>query len=143
MELSRKSALMIAAMLALMATGCKQEAGSDQLGQQKSGDQSVMPPTAKDNTQGMQGPAPGMQAQTPSSPTAMADDSALTAKVKAAIVAEPELSVLDIKVDTANGVVTLSGTIDTPQKLDRATQVVQAVDGVKTVNNQLSLKGAS
>lgn len=138
MKLSHKSALMMAAVLAVMTAGCKQEAGSDQVGQQKSSDQSAMPPTAKDNTQGVPGQTPGMQ-----SPTAMVDDSALTAKVKAAIVAEPELSALDIKVDTANGVVTLTGTIDTPQKLDRATQVVQAVDGVKTVDNKLSLKGAS
>ena len=140
MKLSHKSALMIAAVLAVMTAGCKQNAESDQIRQGQSSDQSVTQPMAKDDMQKSESP---MMSERPASPTAMVDDSAITAKVKAAIVAEPELGALDIQVDTANGVVTLTGTIDTPQKLDRATQVAQGVDGVKTVDNKLSLKGAS
>jgi hyperosmotically inducible protein len=68
------------------------------------------------------------------------DDAAITAKVKTALVAEPGLKALQINVDTANGVVTLSGAVDTPQKLERATQVAQAVHGVKSVDNRLNVK---
>ena len=68
------------------------------------------------------------------------DDAAITAKVKTAMIAEPGLKALQIDVDTANGVVTLSGAVDTPQNLERATQVAQAVEGVKSVDNRLNLK---
>lgn len=68
------------------------------------------------------------------------EDAAITAKVKMALVGEPGLKALKIDVDTANGVVTLTGAVDTPQSLDRATQVAQAVDGVKSVDNRLNVK---
>ncbi len=68
------------------------------------------------------------------------DDAAITAKVKTALVGEPGLKALQINVDTANGVVVLSGAVDTPQDLDRATQVAQAVQGVKSVDNRLNVK---
>jgi len=67
-------------------------------------------------------------------------DAAITAKVKSAMIGEPELKALQINVATDNGVVTLTGTVDTPQKLERATQVAQGVEGVKSVDNRLSLK---
>ncbi|MEO8164658.1 MAG: BON domain-containing protein [Betaproteobacteria bacterium] len=67
-------------------------------------------------------------------------DAAITAKVKTAMIAEPGLKALQIDVDTTNGVVTLSGSVDSPQNLERATQVAQGVDGVKSVDNKLNLK---
>jgi len=68
------------------------------------------------------------------------DDAAITAKVKTAMIAEPGLKAMKINVDTAHGVVTLTGTVETPQSLERATQVAQSVDGVKSVDNRLNLK---
>jgi hyperosmotically inducible protein len=75
--------------------------------------------------------------------TSVVGDSTITAKVKSAIIAEPDLSALDIKVNTDNGVVTLTGSVDNSQKVQKAAQVAQAIDGVKSVNNQLSVKSAS
>ena len=69
-------------------------------------------------------------------------DAAITAKVKTALIGEPGLKSLKIDVDTANGVVTLTGSVDSPQNLDRATQVAQAVEGVKSVDNRLNIKSA-
>jgi hyperosmotically inducible protein len=69
-------------------------------------------------------------------------DAAITAKVKTALIGEPGLKALKIDVDTANGVVTLTGSVDSPQNLDRATQVAQAVEGVKSVDNRLNIKSA-
>lgn len=68
------------------------------------------------------------------------DDTAITAKVKTALIGEPGLKALRINVDTAHGVVTLTGAVDTPQSLDRATEVAQAVQGVKSVENRLNVK---
>jgi hyperosmotically inducible protein len=71
------------------------------------------------------------------------NDTAITAKVKTAIIDEPGLKSMQINVNTENGIVTLTGTIDTPQKMDRALQIAQAVEGVKSVNNQLYVKTPS
>ncbi len=68
------------------------------------------------------------------------DDTAITTKVKAAILAEPGLKVLQINVDTMKGVTTLSGSVDSQQSSDKAKEVTAAVAGVKTVENQLVVK---
>lgn len=68
------------------------------------------------------------------------DDAAITAKVKAAILAEEGLKVLQINVDTTKGVVTLSGSVDTQQNSDKAKEIAGAVAGVKEVENKLVVK---
>lgn len=68
------------------------------------------------------------------------EDAAITAKVKTALIGEPGLKALQINVDTANGVVTLRGTVDSPTNIDRAIQVAQAVHGVKAVQNRLTVR---
>ena len=68
------------------------------------------------------------------------DDAAITAKVKAAILAEEGLKVLQINVDTMKGVVTLSGSVDTQQNSDKAKEIAGAVAGVKEVENKLVVK---
>jgi osmotically-inducible protein OsmY len=65
------------------------------------------------------------------------DDAALTAKVKSALVAEPNLKSMTINVDTMGGVVTLKGTTDSPENRQKAEQVASAVEGVRTVKNEL------
>jgi osmotically-inducible protein OsmY len=68
------------------------------------------------------------------------DDTAITTKVKGAVMAEPGLKTLQIDVDTKNGVVTLTGTVDNPTLKERATQVAQNVDGVRSVVDNLVVK---
>ena len=67
------------------------------------------------------------------------DDAAITAKVKAGILAEPELKVLKIDVDTKEGRVTLTGSADNAELVKKAEQVASAVEGVKGVDNRLSV----
>lgn len=67
-------------------------------------------------------------------------DTEITAKVKAAIFAEPGLKTLQISVDTVKGVVTLSGSVDTRSISDRAKELAGAVAGVKDVENRLVVK---
>ena len=68
------------------------------------------------------------------------DDAEITAKVKAAIFAEPGLKTLQISVDTVKGVVTLSGSVDSSPNSDMAKVLASAVTGVKEVKNQLVIK---
>ncbi len=68
------------------------------------------------------------------------DDSAITAKVKAAIFDEPSLKTLEIKVVTYKGVVELSGFVDSRQSVKKAEEVASRVAGVKSVKNDLLVK---
>ena len=68
------------------------------------------------------------------------DDAALTAKVKAAILAEPGLRSLQIGVETRDAIVTLSGEVDSPPLKERARQVTQGVAGVRDVVDNLVAK---
>ncbi len=66
-------------------------------------------------------------------------DMGITAKVNAALVADDQLKATQINVDTRDGQVTLSGQAPDAKARERATTLVQAVDGVKQVNNQLTV----
>ena len=66
------------------------------------------------------------------------DDTEITAKVKAAIFAEPGLKTLQISVDTVKGVVTLTGSVDSTQSSARAKELAGAVAGVTQVDNRLA-----
>ena len=65
------------------------------------------------------------------------DDAEITAKVKAAIFAEPGLKTLQISVNTVKGVVTLTGSVDSQSSSDRAKSLAAAVAGVNEVDNRL------
>lgn len=68
------------------------------------------------------------------------DDSVLTTKVKASILGDSKLKILQIDVETFKGIVQLSGFVDTPEAAERAVQLARTVKGVKQVNNSLIVK---
>ena len=68
------------------------------------------------------------------------DDTAITAKVKAAVLNEPTLKSAEINVETFKGVVQLSGFVKTKAEVDKATAVTRDVGGVKSVKNDIRLK---
>lgn len=68
------------------------------------------------------------------------DSAAITSKVKAAILQDPALKVMQIQVKTYNNAVQLSGFVDTPQMVDRAGDVARGVAGVTSVQNDLIVK---
>jgi len=68
------------------------------------------------------------------------EDTEITAKVKAAIFAEPGLKTLQISVDTIKGVVSLSGSVKSKSHSDMAQALASAVSGVKEVDNRLVIK---
>ena len=68
------------------------------------------------------------------------DDTAITAKVKAAIFNEPVLKSAEINVETFKGRVQLSGFVSTRANIDRAVVVTQGVGGVTSVTNDMRVK---
>ncbi|GGC63736.1 BON domain-containing protein [Undibacterium terreum] len=68
------------------------------------------------------------------------DDTAVTAKVKAAILGDSMLKSAEINVETFKGVVQLSGFVSSDAAIKRAVEVTQGVKGVKSVKNDMRLK---
>jgi osmotically-inducible protein OsmY len=68
------------------------------------------------------------------------DDSAITTKVKAAILDEPSLKVAEINVETFKGVVQLSGFVSSQAAANKAVEVARGVGGVKSVKNDMRIK---
>lgn len=70
---------------------------------------------------------------------AFIDDSAITAKVKGAFVKDEVVKAIDVKVDTYNGNVQLSGFVETSDQRTRAEQIARGVAGVRDVTNNVQL----
>jgi hyperosmotically inducible periplasmic protein len=68
------------------------------------------------------------------------EDGVITTKIKAALLADPDVKSLHIDVDTRNGQVTLSGTADKAASIERAVRIARDTQGVKAVDNQLVVK---
>ncbi len=68
------------------------------------------------------------------------DDTAITAKVKAAVLNEPTLKSAEINVETFKGVVQLSGFVQSQADINQAVEVARHVTGVKSVKNDMRLK---
>jgi len=66
-------------------------------------------------------------------------DAWITLKVKAALAIHRDVSALSTEVVTEHGVVTLSGTAETPHERLEATSVAEGIKGVKRVNNLLQV----
>jgi len=68
------------------------------------------------------------------------DSSAITTKVKSALVQTPGLNAAAISVKTYKGVVQLSGFVDSQDQAQLAAQTAKQVPGVKSVKNNLVVK---
>ena len=68
------------------------------------------------------------------------DDTAITTKVKGAILNEPSLKSAEINVETFKGRVQLSGFVSSRANMDRAVAVAQGVGGVTSVANDMRVK---
>ena len=68
------------------------------------------------------------------------DDTAITAKVKAAIFNDPTVSSAEINVETFKGTVQLSGFVLSADHMAKAVKLVQGVHGVRAVRNDMRVK---
>jgi hyperosmotically inducible protein len=67
------------------------------------------------------------------------DDAAITAKVKAALLAAEHVNGTDIKVETNSGRVVLSGMVPDQGQIDRAVATARNIDGVVDVESRLAV----
>jgi hyperosmotically inducible periplasmic protein len=67
-------------------------------------------------------------------------DSIITARVKAALLAEKGIPSLSISVETYEGGVQLTGFVKAPEIVSRAGRVTASVSGVRTVNNNITVR---
>ena len=68
------------------------------------------------------------------------ENGALTAKIKSKMALDDTVKALDINIDTADGVVTLTGTVRSAAERTRAVQLARETDGVKSVVDRLSVR---
>lgn len=98
---------------------------------------------ADENRDGRLDPAEFIKAESIYQRLAAADyvgDSVITAKVKAALLKEPQLDSLDVSVATYRGRVLLSGFVDEPKQRAKAVRVASSIEGVVSVTNNLAVK---
>ncbi|PPT76591.1 BON domain-containing protein [Xanthomonas arboricola pv. populi] len=62
-------------------------------------------------------------------------DTWITTKVKADLLATDNVSGTDVKVETKNGIVTLTGTVATKAEHDKAVAIAKGIEGVKSVKS--------
>lgn len=82
-------------------------------------------------------PAPAPQAPAQAE---VVDDATLTTRVKTALLGDPATQALAINVDSRDGVVQLSGFVDSQAQTAKAAEVAQAVPGVRSVDNKLDMR---
>lgn len=121
---SNKKSLMLsaalAAAIAVLATGCNRQGEDATMGKAPS-----EPPSLANATNTVKGEI---------------NDTMVTTSVKSALLADDQVKGLEIKVETQSGQVALSGFVDSQSQIDRAVTVARGVDGVKDVQNGLTLK---
>lgn len=68
------------------------------------------------------------------------DDTAVTGRVKAALLADPGIKSLDIGVLTHQGEVQLTGFVNTQAQIEQARKLAAAAEGASSVKNELLIK---
>jgi hyperosmotically inducible protein len=69
-------------------------------------------------------------------------DATITAAVKMKFASDKAVDALNINVDTKDGHVTLTGTVNTKAEADRAVALARTVEGVKGVTPRLTIRSA-
>lgn len=69
----------------------------------------------------------------------MVTDTWITTKVKADLLATEDVSGTDISVDTKDGVVTLTGNVESKAEADKAVSVARGIKGVARVDSRLTV----
>ena len=128
------------ATAALLTTGCEQRAQGDKFGQKSDqANPSVMGKLSPPGDKAEQ----SANADQAGSKVSGIDDTMITTKVRAALLAEPGLKSAQINVATKDATVTLSGAVDSDIMRDRAKQIALSTEGVKNVVDNMSPKASS
>jgi len=68
------------------------------------------------------------------------DDARITGTIKSKLAVDNRVRASEINVDTSNGVVTLTGNVDSQEARDRAVQVARDTGGVRDVKDMISVR---
>ena len=68
------------------------------------------------------------------------DDTTITTKVKEAFVADPVVKAMQVNVETMQGVVQLSGFVDSSRAENQAVMLAREVNGVKAVKDNIVVR---
>ena len=68
------------------------------------------------------------------------DDKSLNMRVKSALGDNPEYKFSDVKVDSFKGTVQLSGFVNATEQKKRAEEIAEKVEGVRKVENNITIK---
>ena len=74
------------------------------------------------------------------SPAEYIGDSVISAKIRAALVADTTISASDVKVEVYRGVAQLSGFVDTDEQIRKAGEIAAGIIGVISVQNNITTK---
>jgi hyperosmotically inducible protein len=94
------------------------------------------------NTKGVTAVRNNLTVRTDSGPSGSerVDDAAITAKVKTALAGDARVRAHQVNVETREGVVQLSGFVDTSEAKQTAEELARSVDHVKSVDNEIDVK---
>jgi hyperosmotically inducible periplasmic protein len=70
-------------------------------------------------------------------------DAGITGMIKTKLAADDAVKASEINVDTANGVVTLTGNVDSQGARDRAVQLAKETSGVRDVKDMIAVRSGS
>lgn len=85
-------------------------------------------------------PAPAPAAGPSTTMGEKVDDTVVTTKVKAALLADDTVKGMDISVKTVGGEVQLTGVVDNQAQMDRAVEVAKGIEGAQRVQNGMTVK---
>ena len=144
----------------MFATGCSQpgeptavKAGKDSSGQPyvhvdgKQVDRNVqragkeLKADAKDLGKAIQNGAERVNEKVGPVAQALLDDASITARIRAKLLADPEVKSLRIGLDTTDGRVVLNGVVATADQRAEAEKLASHTEGVKSVTNLLQVSG--
>jgi hyperosmotically inducible protein len=68
------------------------------------------------------------------------DDTTLAGNIQSALRGDPNVKNLDVKIEAHNGEVMLGGLVDNQTQMDRVIMLAWMAEGIKKVDNKMSLK---
>jgi hyperosmotically inducible protein len=83
----------------------------------------------------------GSTSTTVNRPAATTDDATISTRVKTALLNEPGVNATAINVQSASGVVTLSGEVKSNEEEQKAIATARQIPGVRDVKSQLKVGG--
>lgn len=125
-------AAILASGLALLATGCDRTPDEPTAGEK-------IDNAATDSRDAARDMGDTLERKTDQAGQAIGDAS-ITATIKGKYLVDDTLKGLQIDVDTEQGVVKLGGTVQSGAAKELATQIAQSVEGVVSVDNQLTIQ---